>query len=212
MQFIDEEIFLLAPTDYRVMPWKNGGGTTREILAYPSDTENFDWRLSIADIQADGAFSPFPGYARTIMLLEGNGMRLEIGDAPAVTVQEKFRPLDFDGSSETHCTLTGGPIRDFNIMSSRDRVSHNHHVIEHFPWPLNGPSKVDRATSAVAIFALHGEISVRATRAATITVPESCTLLISSPSRLRQLDGAQNAKALLVGVKHKHQAHGHKYP
>lgn len=199
MRFIDEEIFLLAPDDYLVMPWKNGGGTTREILAHPSDTENFDWRLSIADIQVDGPFSPFPGYARTIMLLEGDGMRLQIGDTPAVTVREKFRALDFDGSSATYCTLTGGPIRDFNIMSAKARITHTHQVVEHFPFSTSAP----RSAAASVIFALHGDMRVRVTRAATVTVRESHTLLITAPSRLRQLHATENAKCLLLHVHNK---------
>lgn len=196
MQFIDEEIFLLAPTDYRVMPWKNGGGTTREILAHPSDTKDFDWRLSIADVEADGPFSPFPGYARTIMLLEGDGMRLQIDDAPAVAVHEKFRPLDFDGSSETYCTLTGGPIRDFNIMSAKARISHTHQVIEHFPFSPG----TTRHAAAVVVFALQGSTRVRVTRAGTVAVAESHTLLITAPARLRQLLATENAKCLLLHV------------
>lgn len=199
MQFIGEDIFLLAPTDYRIMPWKNGGGTTREILAYPSDAENFDWRLSIADIQADGPFSPFPGYARTIMLLEGDGMRLQIGNAPTVTVMEKFRPLDFDGGCETFCTLSNGPIRDFNIMSAKDRVAHTCRVIEHFPFV---PRSNEHA-SAILVFALHGNTRVRATRGATVTVPESHTLLIAAPARLRQLDAPEGTKSLLLCVQNR---------
>ena len=196
MQFIDEEIFLLAPTDYRVMPWKNGGGTTREILAHPSDTENFDWRLSIADIRADGPFSPFPGYARTIMLLNGDGMRLQIDNAPAVTVHEKFRPVDFDGGSETYCTLAGGPIRDFNIMSAKARATHTCNVIEHFPFAP--PPMQDAA--AFVIFALRGSLRARVTRATNVKIPESHCLLITSPTRLRQLNAVTGASALTVSI------------
>lgn len=195
MQFIDEEIFLLAPADYRVMPWKNGGGTTREIIAHPSDTTDFDWRLSIADIQVDGPFSSFPGYARTIMLLEGDGMRLHIDDAPAVTMNEKFRPLDFDGSSETYCTLTGGPIRDFNIISAKARITHTHQVIEHFPF---APASMAGAT--ILIFALRGSIRARIARAASLKIPESHSLLVTAPARLRQLDATDGARALLVTI------------
>jgi environmental stress-induced protein Ves len=42
------------------MPWKNGGGVTRELLAWPGGG---DWqvRISVAEIEADGPFSSFPG-------------------------------------------------------------------------------------------------------------------------------------------------------
>lgn len=194
MQFIDEEIFLLIPNDYRVMPWKNGAGTTREILAHPSDTEDFDWRLSIADVKADGAFSTFPGYARTIMLLEGNGMRLQSGDNPSVEIKQAFEPHDFDGGAETHCTLLDGSVRDFNVMTFTDRGSHRCEVIEQFPFnPAAGNN-----SGALAVFALQGETRIHVSGAATITLEEHCTLLLAAPARLRRASGSARNRLLLV--------------
>ncbi|MGP4884984.1 HutD family protein, partial [Klebsiella pneumoniae] len=43
-----------------VTPWKNGGGETREIICVPAPDAPFLWRASIATLQADGPFSPFP--------------------------------------------------------------------------------------------------------------------------------------------------------
>ena len=39
------------------VPWKNGGGVTRELLRLPADGGD-DWtlRISVADIAADGPF------------------------------------------------------------------------------------------------------------------------------------------------------------
>ena len=59
-----------------VTPWKNGAGATREIIAVPSVDAPFLWRASIATLQADGPFSPFPGVDRTIVLLAGRPLRL----------------------------------------------------------------------------------------------------------------------------------------
>src|SRR6185369_11614525 len=69
---------LLTPSDYRPMPWKNGGGRTIEIAVHPvgATLDAFQWRVSIADIERDGPFSRFPGIDRTIVLLEGAGMHL----------------------------------------------------------------------------------------------------------------------------------------
>jgi len=39
-------------------PWKNGGGTTRELLAWP-DPQDWTLRLSVAQVEADGPFSRF---------------------------------------------------------------------------------------------------------------------------------------------------------
>jgi len=63
-----------------IVPWRNGGGVTREVLAARSgsDPHDFDWRISIADVNASGPFSPFPGVDRIIILVEGERMDLVI--------------------------------------------------------------------------------------------------------------------------------------
>ena len=47
-------------------PWRNGGGMTRELLAWP-EAERWRARVSVADIAEDGPFSPFPGVDRTLV-------------------------------------------------------------------------------------------------------------------------------------------------
>ena len=60
------------------MPWKNGGGVTVEIYTNPPSAA-FDWRVSIATVNAAGPFSTFAGYERHIMTLTGEGMVMDIG-------------------------------------------------------------------------------------------------------------------------------------
>ena len=114
---------LLTPADYRTMPWKNGGGRTTEIAAYPpgAGLDAFLWRVSLADVACDGPFSSFPGIERTIVLLEGAGMRLHGGlrDAELTT---PFEPHAFSGDATVDCTLVAGPVRDFNVMFRRGRA------------------------------------------------------------------------------------------
>ena len=52
------------------MPWKNGGGVTSELARSPQADE-FDWRLSVAEVATDGPFSQFPGIDRLLVLLSG---------------------------------------------------------------------------------------------------------------------------------------------
>ena len=68
----------LALSSLPATPWKNGGGTTREIAAFPpgAGLDDFGWRLSVAEVERDGPFSVFSGVDRTIVLLDGAGMRL----------------------------------------------------------------------------------------------------------------------------------------
>jgi len=121
---------LLSAAGYRCMPWKNGQGTTREIAREESfEGEDFLWRLSIADVAASGEFSLFPGYQRTISLIEGAGMRLDFAEAPGALIERRFEPFDFSGDWHCRCTLLSGPVQDFNLMVSRDRLRATTEVI-----------------------------------------------------------------------------------
>ncbi|MEU7554351.1 HutD family protein [Streptomyces sp. NPDC044571] len=103
------------------VPWKNGGGVTREIAAWPegAGTDDFAWRVSLAEVAADGPFSAFPGVERTLTLAEGAGMHLSVGGA-ARTVAERLAPQDFPGDVPTGCRLIDGPVVNFNVMYRRD--------------------------------------------------------------------------------------------
>jgi hypothetical protein len=113
----------LTRADYRRMPWRNGGGWTTEIARAPAEGDDFDWRVSIAEIATDGPFSPFPGCARSLVLLDGAGVELRIDGAP-VLLDRRGQVVDFDGGAATHCRLLDGPTRDFNVIARRDRIAH----------------------------------------------------------------------------------------
>jgi environmental stress-induced protein Ves len=90
---------ILRSTDFRTMPWKNGGGETTEIVVSPpgASMDDFDWRVSMARVVSDGPFSIFPGIDRSLTLLEGTGMTLDV-------VQSR---------------LDAGSILDLNVMTRR---------------------------------------------------------------------------------------------
>ena len=105
-------------------PWKNGGGSTQEIACWPagSDMDDFAWRISVATIGRDGAFSRFPGIDRQIMLLDGGGVQLRSQDAQTDidhTLQQCWQPFPFLGVVTLDCTLLGRVSRDFNVMTRR---------------------------------------------------------------------------------------------
>ncbi len=107
-------------------PWKNGGGTTREIAAHPQGAgiEAFGWRLSVAEVARDGPFSAFPGIDRTIVLLQGAGMRLcDVAakrEHPLTTIGA---PHAFAGEAAVEARLVGGATSDFNVMTRRGQWS-----------------------------------------------------------------------------------------
>lgn len=112
----------LRASDYRRVRWKNDGGWTTEIARDPEGDGDFRWRISIADIESDGPFSTFPGVTRDLVLLAGNGIELDIGDAPTQRLTERFQRVRFEGEANVDCRLIAGPTRDFNVMARRDAV------------------------------------------------------------------------------------------
>lgn len=100
------------------MPWKNGGGVTTEICASPPSGA-FDWRVSIATVNADGPFSTFTGYERHIMTLSGEGMILDIEGRGKFNL-EPLRPFSFSGDAQVQGSLLQGAVLDFNLMVRRD--------------------------------------------------------------------------------------------
>lgn len=99
-------------------PWRNGGGLTRELLAWPS-AQDWGLRISRADIGQDGAFSAFHGVERWFAVLSGAGVRLE-WPTRQQTLQHTLRvgdaPLRFDGGDAPHCYLLDGATQDLNAM------------------------------------------------------------------------------------------------
>ncbi|MEO5963698.1 MAG: HutD family protein [Thermomonas sp.] len=113
---------ILPATGYARMRWKNGAGWTSEILRVP-DSEGWQWRLSIAEIEADAPFSVFLGVERELVLLSGNGLRLRFHQDGKSGVHDLLPPHDklrFAGERSVSGELIDGPTRDFNVMWKRD--------------------------------------------------------------------------------------------
>ncbi|MBL8255328.1 MAG: HutD family protein [Pseudoxanthomonas mexicana] len=124
---------LIPANEYRRERWKNGLGWTREIVRVP-DSDAWDWRLSIAEIERDAAFSSFPGIDRELVLLRGNGLRLVFGDGRAVELMPPHDRLRFAGEEVVTGELVDGITHDFNLMWRRGRVR-----TELLHRPLVGP-------------------------------------------------------------------------
>jgi environmental stress-induced protein Ves len=139
-------VHLVRWADAPAQPWRNGGGTTRELLAWPalaaappgpagdssvrSSGSAMPWqlRVSVADITRDGPFSAFPGVGRAFAVLEGPGVVLDFATAPDAGMPPGAHPagtmrltpadaaITFDGAQAPGCQLIDGPTRDLNLM------------------------------------------------------------------------------------------------
>lgn len=107
-------------------PWKNGGGSTKQLLISPSnaDLSNFDYRISIARVSSSGPFSQFIGIDRQLCLLEGEGLKLYIQgdnlDSGAILTPNDA-PFNFKGETQIESQLLDDPVLDFNVMTKRGR-------------------------------------------------------------------------------------------
>lgn len=118
---------IFRSTDYKRMPWKNGGGETREIVVSPAGAtlDDLDWRVSLATVAADGPFSVFKGVQRTLCVIGGAGIQLQAGDRAPADLDVTSEPYTFDGEVATSARLIDGPIEDLNVMSRRGRFRHS---------------------------------------------------------------------------------------
>jgi len=103
-------------------PWRNGGGRTRELLAWPRAAE-WTLRVSVARIENSGPFSAFPGIGRHFAVLQGRGVVLELPDGARtrrLTLGPADEPIAFDGEAAPMCHLIDGPTEDLNLMVRSD--------------------------------------------------------------------------------------------
>lgn len=126
--------------DLPAMPWKNGGGVTREIVCQPpgADMDSFDWRVSIAHIASDGPFSSFAGIDRVITLLSGGGVHLSSHDGQVDhCLSTPLAPFAFAGEAAIHARLLAGDCHDFNLMTRRTVCSASLMVLRSAcDWPV----------------------------------------------------------------------------
>lgn len=181
---------IVAADAYRRVRWKNGLGWTSEIaqgrLCAPApDGEDaslmadgeWDWRLSIAEIDTDAPFSSFSGMDRTLVLIEGAGLRLEFDDGGCIALDAWMPRADFAGERGVIGRLPTSPVRVLNLMTRRGRLESHVETIAVRP-----DAPVIRGSEYVtAILAMSGNLSVHAGGATEILRASDTALIQSGP-------------------------------
>jgi uncharacterized protein len=172
---------LIRSADYHRIPWKNGGGMLGDIIASPDGAglDSFDWRLSTAHVGHDGPFSVFPGIDRTMKIMGGAELRLQITGMDSVTLTPDSAPFDFPGDAPTEAFLGNGPIDNLNIMVRRGKFasSMRQSMIRDEFWlsPLPGHT--------LLMFLEKGTVGAQGTEDRQIVEPGD-TLLATAPVML----------------------------
>ncbi|PTE12469.1 HutD/Ves family protein [Mesorhizobium helmanticense] len=186
---------ILRAAEYRVMPWKNGGGTTTEIAVSPDGAglDDFDWRVSMARVESGGPFSGFAGVDRTLAVLEGEGIVLDIAGQAPKELTSTSAPLSFPADVPTQASLIAGPITDLNVMSRRGRMTHK---VERLV--ISAP--LDIRAEAAATLVLCGDGTVTLGLAGTVKLEPRDTLIVGSNAREMRLEPARTATLFVIRI------------
>lgn len=186
---------ILRAADYRVMPWKNGGGTTTEIAVFPdgASLDAFDWRVSMARVEGSGPFSSFAGIDRTLSVLEGEGIVLDVAGQPAARLTPASAPFSFPADLPTSAALIAGPISDLNVMTRRGSTLHS---VERLA--ISGPVDIATRTGSTLVLCHKGEAFF--TEAGSIRLGPLDTLLIGPDAPVLKVEPAQDATLFVVRI------------
>ena len=185
---------ILRAADYRRMPWKNGGGETREIAVSPTGAalDELDWRISLATVASDGPFSAFNGITRTLSVIHGAGIQLKIGDEAPVALLSTSNPYTFDGEAPAGAALIDGPIVDLNVMTKRGRFRHEVRRLA-----LSGLIELTTAGDATIFFCRTGTLFCRLGTLSGELRPDDC-VMFESAGRPVHLSAAKAADVYVI--------------
>ncbi|EJN00325.1 HutD family protein [Herbaspirillum sp. YR522] len=118
---------IVTLADLAATPWRNGGGQTRALGSGHAPhtqphADGFDWRISLADITADGPFSTFAGIDRHALLI-GEGT-VELAGPSAAVMARPLLPISFPGELDLSARRRAGTVqaRLLNLMVRRSAL------------------------------------------------------------------------------------------
>jgi environmental stress-induced protein Ves len=186
---------IIRAADCRRMPWKNGGGATVEIAISPEGAglDDFDWRLSMARVEGDGPFSLFTGVDRTLAILEGEGIFLDVEGRIPFGLTRHSDPLSFPADVPTRAALIAGPITDLNMMTRRGKVVHSMRRLT-----VNGTFDVASTARELLLFCRSGNLRIEA--AGNLILGPHETLHIRAVPPILHLRASRPADLFLIEI------------
>ncbi|GAA4861629.1 HutD family protein [Luteimonas vadosa] len=192
---------VIPANEYRRSRWRNGAGWTREIHARgprggaADGGSDWDWRLSIAEIEQPSTYSRFDGIEREQVLLHGNGLDLRFSEGTGRALEPPHGRCRFSGELGVEATPVDQLAHVFNLMWRRDAVE-----AQLWHRPLVGPMVVFAEPGVTWIMHL---IAGQARFADDSGLPGLCAgdtaLLESESGRLRHvLDGSGEALVIRI--------------
>lgn len=176
---------VLRHKSYRAMRWRNGRGWTLEVAREPDSGAEFVWRLSLATVDQDCDFSPYPGYRRAIVLVAGDNLRLRFRGHRSRSLGPARRVARFEGDWKTHCMVSEGGCTDLSLIVRADSAARSACILrvpQVLPVRSSRPVALTRDLYA-ALFVLEGSVAVAESgRARPRTLRARDTLILSPNS------------------------------
>lgn len=171
--------------DLAPRPWRNGGGITRDLAGHSDGRDEVTWRVSVANVDASGNFSEFPGLDRILMLCRGTIMQVTVDD-----VEHLLQPWDivrFSGEAITRATLVDGPTVDLNVMTRRHAAR-----ATVAPIGIDGVAAVARPEvgTTTLLVAVEGHVRCRAIHMVESQLDRFDTIYLTADSESVEVVGA----------------------
>jgi environmental stress-induced protein Ves len=146
----------IPPHEQALQSWRNGAGSTRELLRVGPENR-FDWRASVALIDASTSFSAFPGYRRWSCLLDGGPLALAFPAGDRLALEPRMRAHAYAGDPPPFAELDGPFARVFNLIAADRRFD-----VQLLPRPLVGSMLLfDQAGTDWLVYLVSGEAELR---------------------------------------------------
>ncbi|HJV84337.1 MAG TPA: HutD family protein [Noviherbaspirillum sp.] len=193
----------LTAADYVPMPWKNGGGSTTQLAVSPSSAglDNFDWRISTAQIATGGPFSFFPGVDRSLAVLRGR-LSIVADDEPAFLLTAGNEVFVFRGEQQIETELPDGPLADFNVMTRRARCEHALQAIQ-----IHGSLEFKQRADQVFAYIAHGSLQCRNATGESMHCDKGESLLLDRSESARILLSSASATVYIARITFKDEHH-----
>ena len=173
---------LLSAGQHAKSAWKNGKGETVQIAIFPEDArfpeDDFLWRVSVATLTSVSDFSLFPGYARKLIIWEGEGLEL---NGKLLLPKSCF---SFTGDQQIHAKIIGNEVRDLGVIfqPSKGKVE-----IEVITLQINSAHYFPCTDGVRLVFCaqgnvISGELNLGCGDVLQLTRGDSCTCVSSAAS------------------------------
>lgn len=173
---------IIPVSEFQRSRWANGRGVTQEIARKDSGGDLI-WRLSLADVTADGPFSAFFGLHRILTVVKGAGMRLHA--TGEVLAAKPLSPVSFSGE----VTITGervdGDVQNLNLIFDPRFVSPEVKVLREQSYTSSGREEAIYCHSGFGVVSGNtirpGEVALIAEQA-VVQTPGVCVLIRLEPA------------------------------